>query len=76
MWIRIERAPKDGVIDLWGSEKPNGMKRRWPDCWWGPTFPQGGRTLANWYCRLGTKVFRVYPTHYMDTTEIRKGPPR
>lgn len=65
VWTDIKFAPKDGVVDLWGADKPGGGMRRWPDCWWGPTFPQSGRTFQEWYCRLGNKVFRVYPTHYM-----------
>jgi hypothetical protein len=64
-WIKIEAVLKYEVVDLWASEQPGGGCRRWPDCWWGPSFPQPKCTTEDWYCRLGSEVFRVYPTHFM-----------
>lgn len=70
VWVPIEHAPKDQVIDLWGSETERGGCRRWPDCWWSGTF-QFQLEPAGWYCRLGGAAFRIWPTHFM---EIPEGP--
>ncbi len=88
VWIEIQFAPKDGTpVDLWVKQKGRG--RRIADCYWSYTLDEKKKRLPDgpfdgWCCdvgRPGPSGFNPYPnliegrpTHYMDTTEIRKGP--
>ena len=66
VWVKIDHAPKRDVVDLWGSQQPRGGMMRWPDCWWGPSFPDSGAPpIVGWYCRLGETILEIFPTHYM-----------
>lgn len=65
-WRLIERAPKNDVVDLWGSERDGGGCLRWPDCWWGPSELSEEVLGEGWFCRMGrgTLPFRIWPTHW------------
>lgn len=70
VWVSIEHAPKDQIVDLWGSKTEDDERCRWPDCWWSGTF-QFQELPDGWYCRLGGAPFRIWATHFM---EIPEGP--